>query len=77
MKAGVMAVLGLWMLGSRGAAEPEPFPQFACPRALTRGPSDHFLASCFAINSWSSDGRYALVLEYVMDVLNEKKGDDR
>ena len=48
------------------AAEGEalaPFPEFSAPRAITQGPHDHFFASYFAINSWSPDFRYALVLE--------------
>ena len=40
-----------------------PFPEFSAPRAITQGPLDHFFASYFAINSWSPDFRYALVLE--------------
>ena len=40
-----------------------PFPEFTAPRAITKGPHDHFFASYFAINSWSPDLRYALVLE--------------
>ena len=40
-----------------------PFPEFSAPRAITKGPHDHFFASYFAINSWSPDYRYALVLE--------------
>ena len=41
----------------------QPFPEFAKPRAVTRGPHDHFLANYFAINSWSPDNRYILALE--------------
>ena len=41
----------------------KPFPEFSEPRAITSGPHDHFLASYFAINSWSPDNRYVLVLE--------------
>ena len=44
-------------------ATPVPFPEFSAPRAITKGPHDHFFASYFAINSWSPDLRYALVLE--------------
>lgn len=58
---GCLAVLGLWLIGPVVAAD--PFPEFTSPRALTQGPSDHFLASYFAINSWSPDHRYLLVLE--------------
>ena len=39
------------------------FPKFGRPRAITQGPKDHFFASYYAINSWSPDNRYALVLE--------------
>ena len=42
---------------------PAPFPEFSAPRAITKGPNDHFFASYYAINSWSPDNRYALVLE--------------
>ena len=40
-----------------------PFPQWSAPRAITRGPHDHLLASYFAIDSWSPNKRYMLVLE--------------
>ena len=41
----------------------DPFPEISAPRALTKGPHDHFLANYFAINAWSSDLRYVAVLE--------------
>ena len=41
----------------------KPFPEFTAPRAITSGPHDHFFANYFAINAWSPDNRYALVLE--------------
>ena len=41
----------------------KPFPEFSKARALTTGPHDHFFANYFAINPWSPDNRYALVLE--------------
>ena len=44
------------------AALPE-FPSFAPARAITSGPKDHFFASYYAVNSWCSQNRYALVLE--------------
>ena len=44
-------------------AEPVPFPEVGEARAITRGPHEHLLASYFAINSWSDDSRYVLVLE--------------
>ncbi|HNX03938.1 MAG TPA: beta-N-acetylhexosaminidase [Opitutales bacterium] len=40
-----------------------PFPEFSAPRAITQGPHDHFFANYFAINAWSPDNRYTLVLE--------------
>jgi hypothetical protein len=39
------------------------FPKFSQPRAITSGPKDHLYASYYAINAWSAEGRYALVLE--------------
>jgi hypothetical protein len=45
------------------AKELPAFPEFSRPRAITQGPKDHFFASYYAINSWSPDNRYALVLE--------------
>ena len=42
---------------------PPAFPRIGKARALTHGPKDHFLASYFAINSWSPDLRYVLALE--------------
>ena len=44
-------------------ADIKPFPEFSKPRAVTQGPYDHFLANYFAINAWSPDNRYLLVLE--------------
>ena len=43
--------------------ELKPFPDFSAPRAITTGPHDHFFANYFAINAWSPDNRYLLVLE--------------
>jgi len=43
--------------------ELKPFPDLSAPRAVTSGPHDHFLANYFAINAWSPDNRYMLVLE--------------
>ena len=40
-----------------------PFPEMSPPRAVTSGPHDHLLANYFAINAWSPDNRYLLVLE--------------
>ena len=39
------------------------FPKFSQPRAVTRGPHDHFLANYFGIDAWSPDFRYLLALE--------------
>lgn len=39
------------------------FPTWSAPRAVTSGPHEHFLTSYFAIDSWSPDKRYMLVLE--------------
>ena len=39
------------------------FPTWNAPRAVMSGPHEHFLASYFAIDSWSPDKRYMLVLE--------------
>jgi hypothetical protein len=43
--------------------ELKPFPEFSAPRAITKGPHDHFLANYFAINAWSPDNRYVLTLQ--------------
>ena len=42
---------------------PAEFPEWSEPRAVTRGPHEHLLASYFAIDSWSPNKRYMLVLE--------------
>ena len=42
---------------------PPDFPKVGKPRAITRGPKEHLLASYFAIDSWSPDFRYVLALE--------------
>ena len=39
------------------------FPQWSEPRAVTKGPHEHLLASYFAIDSWSPNKRFMLVLE--------------
>lgn len=58
-----------WLLIALLAAETSfsgelaPFPKWGEPRAVTAGPHEHFLASYFAIDSWSPDKRYMLVLE--------------
>ena len=62
--AGALALAGL-VAAHAGAETVElpDFPEFTAPRAITSGPHDHFFANYFAINAWSPDGRYALVLE--------------
>lgn len=45
------------------ADELAPFPEWSDPQAVTCGPHEHLLASYFAIDSWSPDKRYMLVLE--------------
>ena len=45
------------------SAELAPFPQWSAARRITEGPREHLLASYFAIDSWSPDHRYMLVLE--------------
>lgn len=50
------------MLAAGGATAGD-FPAFSPPRPITSGPREHLFASYYAINSWSADGRYALVLE--------------
>ena len=50
---------GLILLASSLAA----FPRWSEPRAVTHGLHEHFLASYFAIDSWSPNKRYMLVLE--------------
>ena len=61
---GALAAYAKAVLGADAArAEPAPFPAWSEPRAVTSGPHEHFLASYFAIDSWSPDKRYMLVLE--------------
>ena len=55
----VSLVLGLVARGETRT----PFPTWHAPRAVTQGPHEHLLASYFAIDSWSPDKRYMLVLE--------------
>ena len=42
---------------------PAPFPEWSEPRRITDGPHEHLLASYFAIDSWSPNHQYMLVLE--------------
>ena len=44
-------------------SELAPFPEWSAPRRITDGPHEHLLASYFAIDSWSPNHRYMLVLE--------------
>lgn len=46
-----------------GVGYSQEFPSFSPARAITSGPKEHLFASYYAINAWSADGRYALVLE--------------
>ena len=46
---------GFWVLAA--------FPQWSEPRAVTKGPHEHLLASYFAIDSWSPNKRYISILE--------------
>ena len=56
----------MWMclalLEGQSARQAE-FPEWSAPRAVTQGPHEHFLASYFAIDSWSPNKRYLLALE--------------
>ena len=54
---------GNFLKVARWRRVPPRFPRISAPRAITQGPHEHFLASYFAINSWSPDNRYVLVLE--------------
>ena len=40
-----------------------PFPKWGEPQRVTSGPHEHFLANYFAIDAWSPNKRYMLVLE--------------
>ena len=46
-----------------GTAAGDEFPSYSPPRPITSGPKEHLFASYYAINAWSADGRYAMVLE--------------
>ena len=58
----LLAAVALCCVACRTSG-PAPFPEISEPVAVTSGPHDHFLASYFAINSWSRDNRYLSVLE--------------
>jgi len=40
-----------------------PFPRWSPAYAVTQGPKEHLFASYYAMNAWSPDQRYILVLE--------------
>ena len=63
MKFGALALAVLCCASAEAQQRIKPFPEFSKARALTTGPHDHFFANYFAINPWSPDNRYALVLE--------------
>lgn len=52
---GVVLVAVLSVMG-------EEFPRFSQARAVTCGPHEHFFANYYAINAWSPDARFILVL---------------
>ena len=62
-KFGALALAVLCCASAEAQQRIKPFPEFSKARALTTGPHDHFFANYFAINPWSPDNRYALVLE--------------
>lgn len=58
------ALVGLVVgLAASCAVALTPFPEISRPYAITKGPHEHLLANYFAINAWSPDNRYVLVLE--------------
>ena len=63
MKKLMLMVAAGFVAGCAVAAELAPFPKWSEARAVTSGPHEHFLASYFAIDSWSPNKRYMLVLE--------------
>ena len=65
-KASIVRLAGFAALGfcfCLQAEELAPFPKWSEPRAITKGPHEHFFASYFAIDSWSPNKRYVSVLE--------------
>jgi hypothetical protein len=59
-----VTILGLLLAALATTVAPAAeFPVYSKARAITSGPKEHFFASYYAINAWSADGRYALVLE--------------
>ena len=63
MKHLTLAVSIFALVVANAAERIVPFPEFSAPRAITSGPKDHFFANYYAINAWSEDNRYAVVLE--------------
>ena len=61
--SGMLSVAGVCGAAGSETRPLKPFPEFAKARAVTAGPHDHFFANYFAINAWSPDNRYVLVLE--------------
>ena len=61
--SGMLSVAGVCGAAGSETQRLKPFPEFAKARAVTTGPHDHFFANYFAINAWSPDNRYVLVLE--------------
>ena len=61
IKSTILAVASATV--SLAFADLAPFPEWSAPRAVTTGPHEHLLASYFAIDSWSPNKRYVLVLE--------------
>ena len=61
--SGMLSVVGVCGAAGSETRRLKPFPEFAKARAVTAGPHDHFFANYFAINAWSPDNRYVLVLE--------------
>ena len=51
------------LAGATVAGPLAEFPKWSEPRRVTERPHEHFLASYFAIDSWSPNKRYLLVLE--------------
>lgn len=56
-------LLGICACAAMASCALTPFPDFSKPSAITKGPHEHLIANYFAINCWSPDNRYVLVLE--------------
>ena len=63
MKTCMVASAALMAAQGAEAGAPAPFPAWSEPRAVTKGPHEHLLASYFAIDSWSPNKRYLSALE--------------